>query len=158
LKRIIFTVRRTAHVVAASIAVELALDFGAGAVAVILAPYLGEWVFAAAGVIVIGSLPVLGLNIARVGRREWKKHHVPEPLGVNSLRRPALERRSRMAFLFRLETTNGAAAEPPTLASAVPNWSSGDMIPLGRRTLLVLDVRDDDADEPPVLVVEDMAG
>jgi hypothetical protein len=44
LKRIIFTIRRTAHVVVASVAVELALDFGAGALAVILAPYVGEWV------------------------------------------------------------------------------------------------------------------
>src|SRR5919201_367774 len=74
LNRIVYTIRRTAHVVAASIAVELALDFGAGAVAVILAPFLGEWVYFAAGVIVIGSLPVLGLNIARVARREWKRH------------------------------------------------------------------------------------
>jgi hypothetical protein len=41
--------------------------------------------------------------------------------------------------------------------SAVPNWRSSDVIPLGRRKLIVLDVRDD-ADEPPVLVVEDMAG
>jgi hypothetical protein len=31
------------------------------------------WVYAAAAVIVIGSLPVLSLNIARVGRREWKR-------------------------------------------------------------------------------------
>jgi hypothetical protein len=60
-------------------------------------------------------------------------------------------------FLFRLETTDGDPADPPTLSSAVPNWSSGDTIPLGRRTLRVLDVRDDDADEPPVLVVEDVA-
>ena len=74
MKRIVFTVRRTAHIVVASIAVELALDFGAGALAVILAPYVGEWVYVAAGVIVIGSLPVLGLNIARVARREWKRH------------------------------------------------------------------------------------
>jgi hypothetical protein len=74
LKRVIFTVRRTVHVLAASIAVELALDFGAGAAAVALAPYVGEWVYAAAGVIVIGSLPVLGLNIARVVRREWRRH------------------------------------------------------------------------------------
>ncbi len=72
--RIIFTIRRTAHVVVASIAVELALDFGAGAVAVILAPFVGEWVYAAAGVIVIGSLPILGLNIVRVARREWRRH------------------------------------------------------------------------------------
>ena len=38
MKRIVFTIRRTAHVVVASVAVELALDFGAGALAVILAP------------------------------------------------------------------------------------------------------------------------
>ena len=74
MKRIVFTIRRTVHIVVASIAVELALDFGAGALAVILAPFLGEWVYVAAGVVVIGSLPVLGLNIARVGRREWKRH------------------------------------------------------------------------------------
>ena len=77
MKRVIFTVRRTVHVVAASIAVEVALDFGAGAAAVVFAPYLGEWVYAAAGVIVIGSLPVLGLNIARVVRREWRRHRLP---------------------------------------------------------------------------------
>ena len=74
MKRIVFTIRRTAHIVVASIAAELALDFGAGALAVILAPYVGEWVYVAAGVIVIGSLPVLGLNVARVARREWKRH------------------------------------------------------------------------------------
>jgi hypothetical protein len=75
LKRVIFTVRRTAHVVAASVLVELALDFGAGALAVILAPFAGNWVYAAAGVIVVGSVPVLSLNIARVARREWRQHH-----------------------------------------------------------------------------------
>jgi hypothetical protein len=75
LSRIFFTIRRTAHIVVASVAVELALDFGAGALAVILAPVLGEWVYVAAGVVVIGSLPILGLNIARVARREWKRHH-----------------------------------------------------------------------------------
>ena len=74
LKRIIYTARRTAHIVVASIAVELALDFGAGALAVVIAPYVGDWVYAVAGVIVVGSLPVLGLNIARVARREWKRH------------------------------------------------------------------------------------
>jgi len=74
LKRIVFTIGRTAHIVVASVVVELALDFGAGALAVILAPFLGEWVYVAAGVIVVGSLPVLSLNIARVARREWKRH------------------------------------------------------------------------------------
>jgi hypothetical protein len=76
LKRIVFTIRRTAHVVVASVAVELALDFGAGALAIILAPRVGEWVYVAASIVVVGSLPVLGLNIARVARREWRRHHL----------------------------------------------------------------------------------
>ena len=38
-------------------------------------------------------------------------------------------------FLFKLETTSGEAAEPPTLSAAVPNWSPGDCIYLGPRTL-----------------------
>ena len=54
-----------------------------------------------------------------------------------------------MAFLFRLETREGAPAEPPTLTTAVPNWRAGDTIPLGNRTLRVVAVRDEDADEPP---------
>jgi hypothetical protein len=62
-----------------------------------------------------------------------------------------------MAFLFRLQMIHGVPAEPPTLSSAVPNWRPGDTIPLGRRTLRVIDVRDEDADQPPVLVVEDAA-
>ena len=76
MQRIIFTIRRTLHVVVASIAVELALDLGAGALAVVLAPYVGTWVYAVVGVIVIGSLPVLGVNIACVARREWKRHRL----------------------------------------------------------------------------------
>jgi hypothetical protein len=63
-----------------------------------------------------------------------------------------------MAFLFRLETTGGAPAEPPTLTSAVSNWCAGDSIPLGaHQTLRVVRVRDEDADRPPVLVVEDVS-
>jgi hypothetical protein len=62
-----------------------------------------------------------------------------------------------MAFLFKLETEDGAPAEPPVLDTAVPDWRSGDTIPLGRTTLRVVRVRDDDADQPPVLVVEDVA-
>jgi hypothetical protein len=58
-------------------------------------------------------------------------------------------------FLFKLETTSGEAAEPPTLSAAVPNWSPGDCIYLGPRTLRVVGKRDDDADSPPVLVVVD---
>jgi hypothetical protein len=33
----------------------------------------------------------------------------------------------------------------------------GDTIPLGTRILRVIDVRDDDADQAPVLVVEDLS-
>jgi hypothetical protein len=56
-------------------------------------------------------------------------------------------------FLFRLETEDGAPAEPPTLSSAVPNWGAGDTIHLGKRTLRVVALRDEDSDAPPVLVV-----
>ena len=57
-------------------------------------------------------------------------------------------------FLFRLETVDGVAAHPSTLESAVPNWKAGDSIYLGRRTLRVVGIRDDDADQPPILIVE----
>jgi hypothetical protein len=57
-------------------------------------------------------------------------------------------------FLFRLETQDGTPAEPPTLSAAVPNWRHGDAIYLGRRTLRVVGRRDDEANEPPVLIVE----
>jgi hypothetical protein len=60
-------------------------------------------------------------------------------------------------FLFRLETRDGTRADPPTLSAAVPNWGVGDMIYLGHRTLRVVGRRDEDAEQPPVLVVEDMA-
>ena len=60
-------------------------------------------------------------------------------------------------FLFRLETVDGAPAEPPTLEAAGPNWRAGDVIPLGGRQLRVVGKRDDAADQPPVLVVEDTA-
>ena len=59
-------------------------------------------------------------------------------------------------FLFRLETPEGEPAEPPTLSAAVPDWKPGHTSHLGRRTLRVVGIRDDDAEQPPVLVVEDM--
>jgi len=58
-------------------------------------------------------------------------------------------------FLFRLETVEGEPAEPPTLSAAIPNWKPGDTIALGRRTLRVVALRDEDSDAPPVLVVEE---
>jgi hypothetical protein len=61
------------------------------------------------------------------------------------------------AFAFRLEHPDGTPADPPTYRSTVLSWRQGDTIPLRPgRTLHVLGVRDDDADQPPVLVVEDM--
>jgi hypothetical protein len=72
------------------------------------------------------------------------------PFGPNRQRKG-----NRMAgFLFRLELEDGTCADPPTFETAVPNWRPGDTIPLGRSILRVV-VRDDDADQPPVLVVED---
>jgi hypothetical protein len=60
-------------------------------------------------------------------------------------------------FLFRLEMADGTPAEPSSLSSAVPNWGPGEMIHFGHKTLRVVRVRDDEADQPPVLVVEDTA-
>jgi hypothetical protein len=59
-----------------------------------------------------------------------------------------------MAFMFKLETRDGDPADPPTFSTAVPGRRVGDTIPVGRRSLRVVDVRDDNFDEPPVLVVE----
>ena len=60
---------------------------------------------------------------------------------------------------FRLQRTDGSPADPPTYRSTVLVWHQGDQIPLNAvRTLRVLGVRDDDADQPPVLVVEDLPG
>ena len=59
-------------------------------------------------------------------------------------------------FLYKLEHEDGTPAEPPTLKTAVPDWRPGDTVPLGGRTLRVVEVRDDDADQVPALVVEDV--
>jgi hypothetical protein len=58
-------------------------------------------------------------------------------------------------FLFRLETEDGKPAEPAMLNAAIPNWRVGDTIPLGKRALVVIGNRDDDGDQPPVLIVEE---
>ena len=61
-----------------------------------------------------------------------------------------------MAFTFKLELEDGTPADPPGLDTAVPNWSAGDTIPLGRgRILRVIDIRPgQEPDDDPVLVVE----
>jgi hypothetical protein len=53
-----------------------------------------------------------------------------------------------MAFTFKLEHPDGTPADPPTLRSAVPNWSIGDKIPFGpgKPALLVVGIRN--ASEP----------
>jgi hypothetical protein len=62
-----------------------------------------------------------------------------------------------MAYIFRLEHEDGTPTDPPTLRTAVPDWHPSDTIPLGRWTLRVVAVRDDGADQAPVLVVENTA-
>jgi hypothetical protein len=61
-----------------------------------------------------------------------------------------------MVFAYRLERQDGTPADPPTFKTAVPNWRAGDVIPLLHRSLRVIEARDDDADQAPTLVVEDV--
>jgi hypothetical protein len=69
---------------------------------------------------------------------------------------PNHEGGSRM-FLFKLEKPDGTPADPATHSTAAPNWRAGDTIPLGGRVLRVVGVRANAAEEPPVLIVEDVA-
>jgi hypothetical protein len=63
-----------------------------------------------------------------------------------------------MTFTFKLEWLDGTPADPPSFKTTVLVWNPGDTIPLGpNRTLQVVRVRDEDADQPPVLVVADAA-
>jgi hypothetical protein len=63
-----------------------------------------------------------------------------------------------MAFAstFELRLADGTPADPPTLTTAAPLWRPGDTIPLGARTLRVLDVRGGDVDRDAVLIVEEV--
>jgi hypothetical protein len=61
-----------------------------------------------------------------------------------------------VAFTYRLERKDGTPADPPTFRSAPRvSWPPGDRIPLGARMLRVVAVRGGNADQAPVLVVED---
>jgi hypothetical protein len=62
-----------------------------------------------------------------------------------------------MTCTFRLVTVDGAAADPPLFTTVAPKWEPGDTIPLGKRTLRVIGVRNIDIDEPTELIVEDMS-
>jgi hypothetical protein len=61
-----------------------------------------------------------------------------------------------MTFTFKLEHEDGTPADPPTFKTAVPDWRSGDTIPLGPgRTLRVIETRPGTSpDEDLVLVVK----
>lgn len=48
----------------------------------------------------------------------------------------------------------GEPTEPPTLSVAVPNWKPEDVVHTRGKALRVVALRDDDADSPPVLIVE----
>ena len=61
------------------------------------------------------------------------------------------------ALTFELRWADGTPADPPKLTTVAPSWRTGDTIPLGRRTLRVLDVEDGDLENPMVLVVEDVS-
>jgi hypothetical protein len=63
-----------------------------------------------------------------------------------------------MTFTFKLERLDGTPADPPSFKTTELRWKPGDTIPIGRhRTLQVVRVRDNDADQAPVLVVQDLA-
>jgi hypothetical protein len=55
-------------------------------------------------------------------------------------------------LLFRLETEDGAAADPARFETSEPSWRAGDSIYFGKRMLRMIGKRDDDADRPPVLL------
>jgi hypothetical protein len=62
------------------------------------------------------------------------------------------------AFTYKLEREDGTPADPPTFRTAVTMWQPGDTIPLNaNRTLQVVRVRDDGADQPPVACLLDRA-
>jgi hypothetical protein len=60
-----------------------------------------------------------------------------------------------MTLTFKLETRDGTPADPPTFRTAAPIWRAGDTIPLGRRSLRVIEVRP--TTDGSVLVVDEVA-
>ena len=89
--------------------------------------------------------------------RVWAMRDPPLVMVQTAVRsRPRGGRKTEWAFIFRLENEDGSPVKPPTLRTAIPNWRAGDTIPLGRKTLRIVDIRDADADQPPILVVQDV--
>jgi hypothetical protein len=63
-----------------------------------------------------------------------------------------------LTHTFKLERMDGTPADPPSFKTNLLDWSPGDQIPLSAgRTLQVVRIRTGNADELPVLVVEDLA-
>jgi hypothetical protein len=62
--------RRVLHTLAASILVELLVDAGAFAAAELAAPFVGDWVFVVVAIVLVGTLPLLAVNLARVIRAD----------------------------------------------------------------------------------------
>ena len=59
-------------------------------------------------------------------------------------------------YHFELQQTDGSHRRPPTFPELDAQLAAGRQdLTTGERTLRVLGVRDDDADQPPALVVED---
>jgi hypothetical protein len=58
-------------------------------------------------------------------------------------------------FLFKLEMADGKPGGAAVAQQRVPNRAPGHTIHFGHKTLRVVDVRDDDADSPPVLIVKE---
>jgi hypothetical protein len=74
--------------------------------------------------------------------------------------RPAPDRKGAIGWLAFDSGSRRRTANPPTRRRCKRQclkWNEGDCIYLGRRTLRVIGRRDDDADQPPVLVVEEVA-
>ena len=80
--------------------------------------------------------------------------------GLSSPSGPSLRSRKRRTDVPLQAPADGQhTSRPPTYWSSTLNWRQGDTIMLtAERTLPVLGVRDDDADQPPALVVEDLPG
>jgi hypothetical protein len=56
-----------------------------------------------------------------------------------------------MTFTVRLEQADGTPAEPPSIATTVTNWRTGDTIPIAAGRSLRDGIVATNEDEPPVL-------
>jgi hypothetical protein len=103
----------------------------------------------------------MGAALASCPQKGWRDAHrgqaAKEPFRAPfAAVRPRTDVEDRMAgFLFRLEAQEGIAADPATLESAIANWKPGDSLISDEERCVLVGIRDDDADQPPVLIVEE---